>query len=131
MSKRCQIFHISLAIILSMTFSSCGRKDISLPNKYNLSINSNEKAFIIDSSNSQVFDDPVAGFVVNSECIYGWLDNPAENLFFLDMKSTTKAVFNTPSELDHYLNKRNLPKLTMKDSLTFLDIATGHKKKSW
>jgi hypothetical protein len=122
---------LSLMVFMSITLASCGKNTIKLPNGYKLSIDKSEKTFVVDNLNLSVFRAPVSAFFVNSECIYGWLDNSAENLFFLDTKNSNRLLFDSSKELDAYLVEKNLPQLTMKNSFTFLDITTGHKKKTW
>jgi hypothetical protein len=132
MNKKNQglVFLICL-FVLSLFLISCGKRRISISNGYNLIENSSEKIFLQNSSNENIFNFPVSGFVVNTKCIYGWLDSADENLFFVDTVNHKKIVFGTWNELDAHLVGIGLPKLTMKESYTFLDITTGHKKKTW
>ena len=117
-------------LALSLVFSSCKKNIVEISNGYNLVKDYEGKVFINHGS-TNAFEFPISGFVVNNKCIYGWADNSKENLFFLNTTNNKKIVFDTWNELNAHMIGMGLPALTMKESYTFLDVTTGHKKKTW
>ena len=117
--------------VLSLLILSCRKDHLSFPNGYILSVDRENHTYLKDNNKNNVIESPISQFCFRQNCIYGWVDDKDETFFFLDTNTKKLIKFNSWKEINQFLTKKGWPGLKMNDSFTYLDIKTGHKKKTW
>ena len=91
------------------------------------------RTFLYNPAGKKVIKSPISEFAVSQEYVYGWVhDSQGETaLFYLDTRTGAFRTFESERELQAITDALKLPPLNMKNSFTFLDIATGYKQPTW
>lgn len=138
---------ISLFCII-MLLAGCSRREVLLPNNYVLAEKDQGKAFLhnffgknypaselrtflYSPDGKNITQSPISQFTVYNEHVYGWVHGGGDRFFYLNTLTGYFNMFEHVSQLEEMTDGLNLPRLTMKDSFTYLDIATGYKKPTW
>jgi len=118
-------------ILCCIAVISCREKPVDFPHGFQLRRDAGGSTYLNKSTGFKLIPDPVSQFCFREHCLYGWIDNKEESFFFLDTDTGKLTLFANWDKIDAFLIKRGFPRLSMKDSFTYLDIKTGYKKKPW
>ena len=111
--------------------SGCSKPTVNLPNGYALHQQEGAMIYLIDKQGKRVIDKPVTQFFVCGEHMYGWIDKGENGFFYLNTRTGESDEYKRWADLDAKTDKLQLPRLTMKDSLTYLDVISGYKNQTW
>jgi hypothetical protein len=133
------IFIFFLLVAADMSIRQSFFYKVPLPNGYSLSEYFSRRSYLYDNHGALLLGShPVTQFCINGSYAYGWIDekdqtNRAKQPSFFAVNTSTADLKTFPSEsgLDTYLKEQGIPPLSMRDSLTFWDIKTGYKQKTW
>jgi len=128
-SSRYYLYFVCMLTLLV----GCSKRDVILPNNYRLAEGSHQKTYLLSPVGNRVIEYPISEFTVSHEHVYGWVhDGGGTNgFFYLNTLTCTFQTFEYWNQLDKVTDDMNLPRLTMKDSFSFLDIVTGYKQPTW
>lgn len=112
---------------------------VPFPNGYSLSEYFSRRSYLYDNHGTLLLDGrPVTQFCINRPYAYGWIDATNKtaratqpSFFAVNTSTGDLKTFSSETGLDAYLKDQGLPPLTMQDSLTFWDLKTGDKQKTW
>lgn len=121
--------HANILIYVSVFFVACGlvRKTVSLPNGYKWE-ERDSRILIISPVGLVLCEDNITDIMVEGAMIYGWIDVDPYEYFFLDTKTGQFTRIADKKQFVHFIERKNLPILSMRFSYTFWDLASGQRK---
>ena len=121
-----------LIIGLSLLSLSCGGRSLSVVNGYHLETGDDLNSFFIkDAKFDKVLNIPLSDFSFDSGFLYGLTASGNDSFYIFDTTSGESILFENWEELNAHTKKLGLQNYSMKNSFTFLDLSTGHKKSPW
>lgn len=122
-----------LLLSIFVILAACSKPAVVLPNGYRIAEKSHNLTFLLNPEGEKIIDFPINEFAVSGQHIYGWVnDGGGKNGFFcLDTTTGQFQTFEHWKQLDKVTDRLGLPRLTMNNSFSYLDIATGYKQAGW
>jgi len=124
---------VLIFVTLSCCFSlsSCGEKHAKLPNGYVLAPRDGNSVLLDENGRDILNGKKTSQFCVFDGCIYGWIDDNDDKFYFLNTVTHQLKFFDNWKDLDIFLERSGRPRLTMKESFTYLDIVENKKRITW
>jgi hypothetical protein len=110
---------------------ACTKPEVILPNNYRLAPEGSKVALLQNPIGKPLLADLVSEFQVSGPHVYGWIDRQGGGFFYLNTQTGEFRVLEKWDDLDQITDRLGIPRLTMKDSFSFMDLIDGYKKKTW
>ena len=120
-------------IIISLCFITlgCGGRAAKLPNGYQLVPRDDGYVLISDDGIDVLKGSKTSDFCVADGVIYGWIDDLNDDFYAVNTITHHLDLFDSWKELDVFLERSSLPKLTIKESFNYYDVIQKKKKLTW